>query len=156
MTTEGEARPRRVDVPASTIIDFLASTSLFSGCDRATITRIAGELTAERDELRQGLSSARDSLKRSQGELASTVQTLADRNAELRAHAAAIAERDQRISELRHEIETLEQENASYQEQVLRAYQKIKSDEAMVARAKKAMAIALTVLDDQGNPKAET
>ncbi len=50
----------------------------------------------------------------------------------------------------------LEHENASYQEQVLRAYQKIKADEAMVARAKKAMAIALTVLDDQGNPKAET
>ena len=40
--------------------------------------------------------------------------------------------------------------------QVLRAYQKIKADEAMVARAKKAMAIALTVLDDQGNPKVET
>ena len=75
-----------------------------------------------------------------------------DRNADLRSHAGAIAERDQRIAELRHEIEALEQENANYQEQVLRAYQKIKSDEAMVARARKAMAIALTVLDDQGNP----
>ena len=31
----------------------------------------------------------------------------------------------------------------------------IKTDEAMVARAKKAMAIALTVLDDQGTPKSE-
>jgi hypothetical protein len=41
MSTEGVARPRRVDVPTSTIIEFLASTSLFSGCDRATITRIA-------------------------------------------------------------------------------------------------------------------
>jgi hypothetical protein len=39
---------------------------------------------------------------------------------------------------------------------VLRAYQKIKADEAKSARAKKAMAIALTVLDDEGNPKAET
>ena len=58
-----------------------------------------------------------------------------------------------RLAELRKEIETLETENASYQEQVLRAYQKIKTDEAMVARAKKAMAIALTVLDDQGQPK---
>ena len=59
------------------------------------------------------------------------------------------------IAELRAEIAALEQENASYQEQVLRAYQKIKTDEAMVARAKKAMAIALTVLDDQGNPKTD-
>ena len=80
------------------------------------------------------------------------MQTIADRNADLRSHAAAIAERDQRIADLRKEIEALEQENTSYQEQVLRAYQKIKADEAMVARARKAMAIALTVLDDQGNP----
>jgi type II secretory ATPase GspE/PulE/Tfp pilus assembly ATPase PilB-like protein len=40
-STEGEARPRRVDVPASTIVDFLSSTPLFSGCDRATIVKIA-------------------------------------------------------------------------------------------------------------------
>ena len=80
------------------------------------------------------------------------MQTVADRNAELRAHAAAIAERDARIADLRNEIEGLEHENASYQEQVLRAYQKIKSDEATVARARKAMAIALTVLDDQDKP----
>ena len=38
---------------------------------------------------------------------------------------------------------------------MLRAYQKIKADEAMVARAKKAMAIALTVLDEPATPKAE-
>jgi CheY-like chemotaxis protein len=112
------------------------------------------DLATERDELRRGLSSARDSLKRGEAELATAVQTIADRNAELRAHAAAIAERDQRIAELRSELEGLEHENASYQEQVLRAYQKIKADEAMVARAKKAMAIALTVLDP-GDPKAE-
>ena len=49
-------------------------------------------------------------------------------------------------------IQASEAENTSYQEQVLRAYQKIKADEAMVARARKAMAIALTVLDDEGNP----
>jgi hypothetical protein len=117
--------------------------------------RAHGEVSAERDELKRGLSSARDSIKRSEGELASAVQTIADRNADLRAHAAAIAERDTRIAELRKDIEALEQENASYQEQVLRAYQKIKADEAMVARARKAMAIALTVLDDQGNPSGD-
>ncbi|MEO8840927.1 MAG: response regulator [Kofleriaceae bacterium] len=115
--------------------------------------KVIKETTAERDELKRGLSSARDSLKRSEGELASAVQSIADRNAELRQHAAAVTERDQRIAELRKEIEALEAENTSYQEQVLRAYQKIKTDEAMVARARKAMAIALTVLDDQGNPK---
>jgi hypothetical protein len=119
-------------------------------------TRAIRELESERQELMKGLSGARDSLERSEHELASAVQTIADRNADLRAHAAAIAERDQRITELRADLESLEQENASYQEQVLRAYQKIKSDEAMVARARKAMAIALTVLDDEGNPTSSS
>jgi type II secretory ATPase GspE/PulE/Tfp pilus assembly ATPase PilB-like protein len=41
MTSEGDVRPRRVDVPALTIADFLATTSLFTGCDRATIAKIA-------------------------------------------------------------------------------------------------------------------
>ena len=117
--------------------------------------RVIKELTTERDELQRGLSAARDTIKRSEGELAAAVQTIADRNAELRGHAAAIAERDSRLAELRKEIEGLETENASYQDQVLRAYQKIKSDEAMVARAKKAMAIALTVLDEDPKPKAD-
>ncbi len=115
---------------------------------RAEHARIAADLTGERDELRTGLSSARESLRRVEGELASAVAAINVRDEELRSHLAAIGERDQRISELRREIETIEQENASYQDQVLRAYQKIKTDEAMVARAKKAMAIALTVLDD--------
>src|SRR5262249_10078884 len=116
--------------------------------------KAVGDLTGERDELKRGLSSTRDALKRNETELGAAVQTIADRNAELRAHAAAIAERDQRIAELRKEIESLEHENASYQEQVLRAYQKIKADEATVARARKAMAIALTVLDDQDKPSS--
>jgi len=103
------------------------------------------------------LSSAREAHRRLDGQLATTVQALADRNADLRAHGLAIAERDQRLEELRREIHTLEQENAGYQEQVLRAYQKIKSDEALVARAKKAVAIALTALDEpiaHGGPAA--
>jgi chromosome segregation ATPase len=116
---------------------------------------VVSDLTSERDELKRGLSTARDTIKRTEGELSAAVQTIADRNAELRSATAAIAERDQRITDLRKEIEAIEAENANYQEQVLRAYQKIKSDEAMVARAKKAMAIALTVLDDQSAPKSE-
>src|SRR5215510_2366547 len=41
MTTEGEVRPRRVDVPAAAIAEFLATTPLFTGCDRPTIAKIA-------------------------------------------------------------------------------------------------------------------
>jgi type II secretory ATPase GspE/PulE/Tfp pilus assembly ATPase PilB-like protein len=41
MTFEGEGRPRRVEFPIPVIVEFLAATSLFTGCDRATITKIA-------------------------------------------------------------------------------------------------------------------
>jgi type IV pilus assembly protein PilB len=44
MTTEGEARPRRVEVPTPVIVDFLATTPLFTGCDRATIAKIASHV----------------------------------------------------------------------------------------------------------------
>ena len=53
--------------------------------------------------------------------------------------------RDIRIAELKQDIGELEKQNSAYQEQVLKAYQKIKTDEATVARAKKAMAIAADI-----------
>ena len=40
----------------------------------------------------------------------------------------------------------------SYEEQVLAAYQKLKNDEATIAKAKKAVAIALTLLDEDIAP----
>ena len=45
MTMEGDGREmraaRRMDMPVPVIIEFLAGTQLFAGCDRATITKIA-------------------------------------------------------------------------------------------------------------------
>jgi type IV pilus assembly protein PilB len=41
MSTGTEGRPRRANVPAPAIADFLATTRLFSGCDRATIEKVA-------------------------------------------------------------------------------------------------------------------
>ena len=106
----------------------------------------------ERDELRAGLTSARDQIRQLDEVIARRQQELVARDSDLELHAKAVAERDQRIAELRAELQTIEGENASYQEQVLKAYQKIKQDEAMVARAKKAVAIALNLLDDEEPP----
>jgi type II secretory ATPase GspE/PulE/Tfp pilus assembly ATPase PilB-like protein len=46
MSSEGDARPRRVDIPAPTIAAFLAGTPLFGGCDRATVDKIAPHVFA--------------------------------------------------------------------------------------------------------------
>ena len=123
---------------------------------RVETERVRGELTAfaersrrevdaieqEKQELERGLSSARERHRQLEAELAAARQATEQQ-------AAAVAERDQRIAQLKGELDGLEQENAGYQEQVLKAYQKIKADEATVARAKKAMAIALTLLDEE-------
>lgn len=64
-----------------------------------------------------------------------------------------LADRDQRLSNQRAEIDELERVNRGYQEQILRAHQKIRSDETTVSRAKKALAVALTLLDEpDGGP----
>ncbi|MGZ3438326.1 MAG: response regulator [Polyangia bacterium] len=60
---------------------------------------------------------------------------------DLNAREATLNDRAQRIADL-------EQESAGYQDQILKAYQRIKSDESIVSRAKKALAIALTLLDE--------
>jgi CheY-like chemotaxis protein len=81
-------------------------------------------------------------------ELDMALDTLRARAETIESQTALLGERDARIAGLRQEVEELERQNAGYQEQVLRAFQKIKADETTVARAKKAMAIALTLLDD--------
>jgi hypothetical protein len=60
---------------------------------------------------------------------------------DINAREVTLNERATRIAEL-------EQESAGYQDQILKAYQRIKSDESIVSRAKKALAIALTLLDE--------
>ncbi len=106
------------------------------------------ELRAERDQLEQALSGNRAHTAQVEQALAAARDTVATRDAEVAAQLAAVADRDARIGQLKAELDELEGQNAAYQEQVLKAYQKIKADESTVARAKKAMAIALTLLDE--------
>ncbi len=118
--------------------------------DRTESARSAME--SEHAEVRRGLEgrlAAREQELRERGqELGMAQDTLRARADTIESQTALLGERDARIAGLRQEIEELERQNAGYQEQVLRAFQKIKADETTVARAKKAMAIALTLLDD--------
>jgi CheY-like chemotaxis protein len=112
---------------------------------RAAMVR---ERDEERREFEARLAGRERELSERGEELAETVESLRAREATIASLHAVLAERDQRLAHLRQELDELERQNAGYQEQILRAFQKIKSDETTVARAKKAMAIALTLLDD--------
>ncbi len=76
---------------------------------------------------------------------------LQETDAKLSTLTADVSERDGKLAERVQRISELEQESAGYQDQILKAYQRIKSDESIVSRAKKALAIALTLLDEGAN-----
>jgi predicted nucleic acid-binding Zn-ribbon protein len=88
-----------------------------------------------------------------EGDVARLEGVVAAKEAEIARLEGEIQSRDARISALRGEVADLERQSAGQQEQILRAFQKIKADEAVVNKAKKAMAIALTLLD--GSEKSD-
>jgi CheY-like chemotaxis protein len=114
----------------------------------AAQSAMASEHAAQRSALEERVAEREQELRQRGDELARAHDQLRERDGTIAAQGAQLAERDARIASLRREQDELERQNTGYQEQILRAFQKIKADEATVARAKKAMAIALTLLDD--------
>ena len=92
-------------------------------------------------ELEQQIADGEMESKKINTRAAELEQRLKTALEDLNAREATLNERAQRIADL-------EQESAGYQDQILKAYQRIKSDESIVSRAKKALAIALTLLDE--------
>ncbi|WP_428265476.1 hypothetical protein [Haliangium sp.] len=97
--------------------------------------------SASIEDLRTQLEGRERELSAARDELAARDQTIAEQG-------QTLDQRHERIGALDAERAELESQNADYQEQVLTAYRKIKSDEAAIDRAKKALAIALTLLDE--------
>jgi CheY-like chemotaxis protein len=86
---------------------------------------------------------------------------LGELQAELEAARMALeghrAEADRRVEELSRRVSELEAVNAKHEERVVKAYQKIKSDEKIREKTRKALAIALQLLDERigGTPAKE-
>ena len=57
-----------------------------------------------------------------------------------------------KLAQLRDRSAELEAKSAEYEDQILRAYQKLRSDEKVVDRAKRALAVALQLLDERAGP----
>ena len=120
--------------------------------ERAALLR---QVAAERDELERQLAERGREASERADELAEAREALAARERTIESLHAMLAERDEQLARQRQEQDELERQNAGYQEQVLRAFQRIKTDEETVARAKKAMAIALTLLDEESTAARE-
>jgi CheY-like chemotaxis protein len=122
----------------------------------------AAELAEQLADARRRADALEDELRTSQ-DAASRADPLERELEELRTELVAArgevdgarAEVERRTADLQKRVAELEAQNAKNEERVLKAYQKIKGDEKVREKARKAVAIALQLLDDGGAGAAE-
>ena len=61
-------------------------------------------------------------------------------------------DREVKVGQARDRITELESKVADLEDQTLRAYKRIKDDEKAIDKAKRAVSVALTVLDERSSP----
>jgi CheY-like chemotaxis protein len=110
---------------------------------------------AERHRSELDQTSARAA--RAEGELAARSQELGELSrrvlrieGELDTARADLRDREVKLAQARDRIAELETKLADFEDQILLAYQKLRNDDKIVDKAKRALAVALTLLDDRG------
>jgi CheY-like chemotaxis protein len=110
---------------------------------------------AERHRSELDQTSARAA--RAEGELAARSQELGELSrrvlrieGELDTARADLRDREVKLAQARDRVVELETKLADFEDQILRAYQKLRNDDKIVDKAKRALAVALTLLDDRG------
>jgi CheY-like chemotaxis protein len=93
---------------------------------------------------------------RAEGELAARAQELdqsyrrlAGLEADLDAARAELGDRDVRLAQSRDRVGALEAKIAEYEDQLVRAFQRIRGDEKTTEKTKRALAVALALLDER-------
>jgi CheY-like chemotaxis protein len=100
---------------------------------------------------------------RAEGELAARVQEieqayrrLAGLEADKDEARAELGNREVRLAQGRDRIAELEAKVADYEDQVLRAFQRIRADEKTTEKARRALAVALALIDERASAPAPT
>ena len=100
-------------------------------------------------------------MARAEGELAARSEELSEANrriatreTDLDALRGEMREREVKMAQARERATELEGKTAELEDQVLRAYQKLRSDEKTVEKAKRALAVALSLLDGSAQPQS--
>jgi CheY-like chemotaxis protein len=128
----------------------------------ARVTEIERRHLTEKTELserhRADYDQALGRAARAEGELAARIQEieqayrrLAGFEADLDAARAELGDREVRISQSRDRIAELEAKVADYEDQIVRAFQRIRTDEKTTEKARRALAVALALIDERAN-----
>jgi CheY-like chemotaxis protein len=115
--------------------------------------------TAERHRVELEQSKARTAdieaeLVARSDELAETHRRLLRVEGELDTARTDVRDREVKVGQARDRITELESKVADLEDQTLRAYKRIKDDEKAIDKAKRAVSVALTVLDERSSPVA--
>jgi CheY-like chemotaxis protein len=111
-----------------------------------------GDLRARAEEAERAAAEKGAAAAEAAGRLAALERELEELKTELLVARGEIegarGESDQRHAELRRRLQELEAASAKHEERVVKAYQKIKSDEKLREKTRKALTIALQLLDE--------
>jgi DNA-binding response OmpR family regulator len=120
--------------------------------ERRHLTEKTDLTERHRTEYDQALGRA----ARAEGELAARVQEveqayrrLAGVEADVDAARAELGNRDVRLAQSRDRIAELEGKLADYEEQIVRAFQRIRSDDKTAEKTRRALAVALALIDER-------
>jgi CheY-like chemotaxis protein/chromosome segregation ATPase len=107
-----------------------------------------------RSEYDQALGRA----ARAEAELVARVQEvdqahrrIAGQEADLDAARAELGDRDVRLAQTRDRIAELESKVTDYEDQIVRAYQRLRADEKVTEKARRALAVALALIDERAS-----
>jgi len=124
------------------------------------VTEIERRHLTEKTELGEKHRSEHDQAlgraARAEGELAARVQEIdqahrriASLEADLDAARAEVGDRDVRVAQTRDRIAELESKVTDYEDQIVRAYQRLRADEKTTEKARRALAVALALIDER-------
>ena len=133
----------------------------------ARVTEIERRHLTEKTELaekhRTDYDAALARAARAEGELAARAQELdqsyrrlAGLEADLDAARAELGDRDVRLAQNRDRLGALDAKVAEYEDQLVRAYQRIRGDEKNAEKTKRALGVALALLDERAPSAAGT
>ena len=131
----------------------------------ARVTELERRHLTEKTELterhRAEYDQALGRAARAEGELAARVQEieqayrrLSGLEADIDAARAELGNRDVRLAQQRDRIAELEAKVADYEDQIVRAFQRIRADDKTTEKTRRALAVALALIDERASAPA--
>jgi CheY-like chemotaxis protein len=119
-------------------------------------TELAEKHRAEYDAALARAARAEGELAARAQELDQSYRRLGGLEADLDAARAELGDRDVRLAQNRDRLGALDAKIAEYEDQLVRAYQRIRGDEKNTEKTKRALAVALALLDERGTGTGTT